>query len=161
MIKEFDNYIHLNQALMLNYGVRYRSGLRISSSPAESAANALVNRWIRQDNELGDALVVEGRRHGAVVAKAREQWFLESRDVPVYDGAPEKCCAAEAQNAIRASNYSSSEVRAAGHIRNKTVAAATQTPAIRNHAGAREVDTEIPLFLLSNIRAPCTALPQD
>src|ERR1700730_4313530 len=25
MIKEFDNYIHLNQASMLNYGARYRS----------------------------------------------------------------------------------------------------------------------------------------
>jgi hypothetical protein len=44
MIKEFDSYIHLNQASMLNYGTRYRSGLRIPSSPAESAANALVNR---------------------------------------------------------------------------------------------------------------------
>jgi hypothetical protein len=53
------------------------------------------------------------------------------------------------------SNYSSSEVRAPGHIRNKTVTAATQTPTIENHAGAREVDTEFPLFLLSNIRAPC------
>ena len=44
MIKEFDNYIHLNQALMLNYGARYGSGLRIPSSPAESTANALVDR---------------------------------------------------------------------------------------------------------------------
>ena len=44
MIKEFDNYIHLNQASMVNYGTRYRSRLRIPSSPAESTANALVNR---------------------------------------------------------------------------------------------------------------------
>ena len=104
MIKEFDNYIHLNQALMLNYGVRYRSGLRISSSPAESAANALVNRWMRQDNELGDALVGEGRRHGAVVAKAREQWFLESRECPCTMALPRNVALAEAQNAIGVSN---------------------------------------------------------
>ena len=44
MIKEFDNYIHLNSASMLNYGAQHRSGLRISSSPAELTANALVNR---------------------------------------------------------------------------------------------------------------------
>ena len=44
MIKEFENYLHLNQASMLNYGTRYRNGLRIPSSPAESTANALVNR---------------------------------------------------------------------------------------------------------------------
>jgi hypothetical protein len=44
MIKEFDNYIHLNQASMLNYGARYRSGLRIPSSSAAPTANALVNR---------------------------------------------------------------------------------------------------------------------
>jgi len=68
---------------------------------------------------------------------------------------PRNAALAEAQNAIRTSNYSSSEVRAPGHIRNKTVTAATQTPTIGNHAGAREVDTEFPLFLLSNIRAPC------
>ena len=66
-------------------------------------------------------------------------------------GPPRDAALAEAQNAIRTSNYSSSEVRAPGHIRNKTVTAATQTPTIENHAGAREFDTEFPLFLLSNI----------
>ena len=70
-------------------------------------------------------------------------------------GPPRDAALAEAQNAIRTSNYSSSEVRAPGHIRNKTVTAATQTPTIENHAGAREFDTEIPLFLLSNIRVAC------
>ena len=70
-------------------------------------------------------------------------------------GPPRDAALAEAQNAIRTSNYSSSEVRALGHIRNKTVTAATQTPTIENHAGAREFDTEFSLFLLSNIRAPC------
>jgi hypothetical protein len=80
--------------------------------------------------------------------------FLRAGTCPCAMALPRNVALAEAQNAIRASNYSSSEVRAAGHIRNKTVTAATQTPAIRNHA-AREVDTEIPLFLLSNIRAPC------
>jgi hypothetical protein len=53
---------------------------------------------MNQGNELGDALVVEGGRHDTALvspklALAREQWFLESRDVPVCDGAPEKCCA--------------------------------------------------------------------
>jgi hypothetical protein len=53
---------------------------------------------MNQGNELGDALVVEGGRHDTALvspklALAREQWFLESRDVPVCDGAAEKCCA--------------------------------------------------------------------
>ena len=74
---------------------------------------------------------------------------------PWATAAPRNAALAEAQIAIRTSNYSSSEVRAPGHIRNKTVTAAMQTPAIENHAGAREFDTEIPLFLLSNIRVAC------
>jgi hypothetical protein len=53
---------------------------------------------MNQGNEPGDALVVEGGRHDTALvspklALAREQWFLESRDVPVCDGAPEKWCA--------------------------------------------------------------------
>src|ERR1700730_11021481 len=108
----------------------------------------------------GDALVVEGGRHDTALvspklAVAREQWFLEAGTCPCATVPPRNAALAEAQNAIRTANYSSSEIRALGHIRNKTVTAATQTPAIRNNAGAREVDTEIPLFLLSNIRAPC------
>jgi hypothetical protein len=94
MIKEFDNYIHLNQASMLIYGAR-------PSSPAEWTPNAL-------NSEM------------------RLLWK-----------APRNAALAEAQNDIRTSNYSSSEARAPGHIRNKTVTAATQTPAIRNHGGAK------------------------
>ena len=41
---------------------------------------------MNKSNELGDALVVEGGRHDTALspklALAREQWFLESRDVP-------------------------------------------------------------------------------
>jgi hypothetical protein len=49
---------------------------------------------MNQGNEPGDALVVEGGRHDTALvspklALAREQWFLESRDMPVCDGAPE------------------------------------------------------------------------
>jgi putative membrane protein len=40
----------------------------------------------------------------------------------------------EAQNSIKASNYSPSEFRAQGEIRNKTVTAGKQTPATVNHA---------------------------
>src|ERR1700722_6100327 len=98
-----------------------------------------------QGNELGDALVAEGGRHDTALLSPKLGAMAPPRNAAL----------AEAQNAIRTSNYSSSEVRAPGHIRNKTVTAATQTPAIRSHAGAREVDTEIPLFPLSNIRAPC------
>jgi len=99
-------------------------------------AGAMIRRWCRQSSP---SLVSSGLGH------ARLRWRP-----------PRNAALAEPQNAIRTSNYSSSsEVPALGHIRNKTVTAATQTPAIRNHAGAREVDTEIPLFLLSNIRAPC------
>ena len=55
---------------------------------------------------------------------------------PWATAAPSNAALAEAQIAIRTLNYSSSEVRAPGHIRNKTVTAAMQTPAIENHAGA-------------------------
>ena len=44
---------------------------------------------MNQGNELGDAVVEGGRHDSAGVALAREQWFLESRDVPVCDGARE------------------------------------------------------------------------
>jgi hypothetical protein len=101
-------------------------------------AAAMIRRWCRQSSP---SLVSSG--------------FLKAGTCPCAMAPPRNAALAEAQNPIRTSNYSSSEVRAPGHIRNKTVTAATQTPAIRNHAGAREVDTEIPLFLLSNIRAPC------
>ena len=101
-------------------------------------AGAMIRRWCRQSSP---SLVSSG--------------FLKAGTCPCAMAPPRNAALAEAQNAIRTSNYSSSEVRAPGHIRNKTVTAATQTPAIRNHAGAREVDTEIPLFPLSNIRAPC------
>jgi hypothetical protein len=98
----------------------------------------MIRRWCRQSSP---SLVSSG--------------FLKAGTCPCAMAPPRNAALAEAQNPIRTSNYSSSEVRAPGHIRNKTVTAATQTPAIRNHAGAREVDTEIPLFPLSNIRAPC------
>ena len=53
---------------------------------------------MNQGNEPGDALVVEGGRHDTALvspklAVAREQWFLESRDMPVCDGAPDAALA--------------------------------------------------------------------
>jgi hypothetical protein len=51
---------------------------------------------MNQGNEPGDALVVEGGRHDTALVSPKLALGLvnlASRDMPVCDGAPEKCCA--------------------------------------------------------------------
>jgi hypothetical protein len=52
MIKDFDKYLELNQRAMPNYAERYRKGLPVSSSRAESTANALVNRRLNKRRQM-------------------------------------------------------------------------------------------------------------
>ncbi len=52
MIIEFDKYLDLNQRSMPNYAERSRKGLSVSSSRAESTANALVNRRMNKRRQM-------------------------------------------------------------------------------------------------------------
>jgi hypothetical protein len=52
MIIEFDRYLHLNQDSMPNYAERSRKGLPVSSSRAESTANALVNQRMNKRRQM-------------------------------------------------------------------------------------------------------------
>ena len=52
MINEFDKYLDLNQGAMPNYAERYRRRLPVSSSRAESTANALVNRRFNKRRQM-------------------------------------------------------------------------------------------------------------
>lgn len=52
MIKDFDKYLELNQGAIPNYAERRRKGLPVSSSRAESTANALVNRRMNKRRQM-------------------------------------------------------------------------------------------------------------
>jgi hypothetical protein len=52
MINEFDKYLDLDQGAMPNYAERYGSGLPVSSSRADSTANALVNRRFNKRRQM-------------------------------------------------------------------------------------------------------------
>jgi hypothetical protein len=52
MIIEFDRYLDINQPSMPNYAKRSLQGLPVSSSRAESSANALVNRRVNKRRQM-------------------------------------------------------------------------------------------------------------
>jgi hypothetical protein len=52
MIIEFDRYLEINQSSMPNYAKRSLQGLPVSSSRAESSANALVNRRMNKRRQM-------------------------------------------------------------------------------------------------------------
>ncbi|ATU94339.1 hypothetical protein [Phyllobacterium zundukense] len=52
MIIEFDRYLEINQPSMPNYAKRSLQGLPVSSSRAESSANALVNRRMNKRRQM-------------------------------------------------------------------------------------------------------------
>ncbi|MBB3571735.1 hypothetical protein FHX05_005884 [Rhizobium sp. BK491] len=52
LISNFGTYVIQNEASIVNYCQRYWSGLPISSSPAESAANSLVNARMNKKRQM-------------------------------------------------------------------------------------------------------------
>lgn len=52
MIIEFERYLEINEASIPNYAERSRRGLPVSSSRAESSANALVNRRMNKRRQM-------------------------------------------------------------------------------------------------------------
>jgi len=43
LVRELETYLTLNASALVDYGRRYRAGLRIATSGAESIVNSLVN----------------------------------------------------------------------------------------------------------------------
>ena len=52
MIIEFDRYLEINEASIPDYADRYRRGLSVSSSRAESSSNSLVNRRMNKRQQM-------------------------------------------------------------------------------------------------------------
>jgi hypothetical protein len=52
LVKELETYLALNAAALVNYGRRYRAGLPISSSRAESVVNSLVNARMNKRRQM-------------------------------------------------------------------------------------------------------------
>jgi hypothetical protein len=52
MIIEFDRYLEINEASIPDYAERFRQGRPVSSSRAESSANALVNRRMNKRRQM-------------------------------------------------------------------------------------------------------------
>ncbi len=51
-MKELETYLALNASALVNYGRRYRAGLPISSSRAESVVNSLVNARMNKRRQM-------------------------------------------------------------------------------------------------------------
>jgi hypothetical protein len=58
LVRELETYLGLNTSALVDYGRRYRAGLPISTSRAESTVNSLVNMRM---NKRADALVATRR----------------------------------------------------------------------------------------------------
>jgi hypothetical protein len=109
-IREFGNYIAVNQAFIPDYGDRHRNCERISTAFAESAVNQLVSRrmvkqqqmhWTERGAHLllqvraqvlnGDLRKVFGRRYPGMQARSEEPVRLVARSPFVGHGErPEK-----------------------------------------------------------------------
>jgi hypothetical protein len=60
-------YVRTNRSAIINYGKRYRSGLRVATTLAESAVNSLVGKWMVKKQQMRWSL------HGARMLSA-DQW---------------------------------------------------------------------------------------
>jgi hypothetical protein len=52
LARELETYLTLNAAALVDYGRRYRAGLRIATSGAESVVNSLVNMRMNKQRQM-------------------------------------------------------------------------------------------------------------
>lgn len=52
LVRELETYLGLNTSALINYGRRYRAGLPISISRAESTVNSLVNTRMNNRRQM-------------------------------------------------------------------------------------------------------------
>ena len=52
LVRELETYLTLNDAALVDYGRRYRAGLRIATSGAESVVNSLVNAGMNKRQQM-------------------------------------------------------------------------------------------------------------
>ena len=52
LVRELETYLTLNAAALVDYGRRYRAGLRIATSGAESVVNSLVNARMNKRRQM-------------------------------------------------------------------------------------------------------------
>ena len=52
LARELETYLNLNAMALVDYGQRYRAGLRIATSGAESVVNNLVNARMNKQQQM-------------------------------------------------------------------------------------------------------------